>query len=96
MIRQVVTIRWAEGTGAGSVAAFAEALEKFFAATGEAASYWHGPDLGLGPSTWDYAVVADFPDAAAWERFHDHPAHDPTRDVLARYAAERAAVRFAI
>jgi hypothetical protein len=96
MIRQVVVMRWAEDVGAAGVNEVTKALEEFLETTRAATAYWHGEDIGLGQGTWDYGVVLDFDDAAAWERFHAHPDHDTVRDLLGLYAAERAAVRFQI
>jgi Stress responsive A/B Barrel Domain len=38
-------------------------------------SYHAGPDAGLVPGNYDFAVVADFDDAESYLAYRDHPAH---------------------
>lgn len=57
--------------------------------------YRYGPDAGINPANCDYAVVADFDDAAGYVAYRDHPAH---RQFVERYVtpivAGRAAIQF--
>jgi hypothetical protein len=57
--------------------------------------YRYGPDAGINPANSDYAVVADFDDAAGYIAYRDHPAH---RAMVERYmtpiVAGRAAIQF--
>jgi hypothetical protein len=54
-----------------------------------------GADVGLVEGNFDFAVTADFDDAAGYFAYRDDPGH---RDIITRYilplAAQRAAVQF--
>lgn len=54
-----------------------------------------GRDAGLRPGTWDYAVVADLVDEAAYRRYDEDPAHRRIREEMAPgliAAAERVQI----
>ena len=56
-----------------------------------------GPDLGLAPDSADFAVTADFTDAAAWQGYLDHPAHVAIASTQIRpFVTRRTAVQFLI
>jgi len=94
MIRHVAVFRWVEGTTPEQVAAAAEALRALPAQIPSLRSYAVGPDLGLGPDRWDFAVVAEFEDAAGYHAYVDHPAHQAVAmDHIAPIRAERAHVQ---
>ncbi len=75
MLRHVVLFRWAPGTTDAQVASVTEGLAALPAAVAEIRSYRFGPDLGLSDGSFDFALVADFADRAAWETYRDHPVH---------------------
>jgi hypothetical protein len=96
VLRHVAVFRWAEGTPAADVDAFASALAGLPAVIPEVRAYRFGPDAGLGMSAnADFAVVADFDDAEGYAAYAGHPAH---QDVIVRLLrpmlAERMSVQF--
>ncbi|MDJ0791280.1 MAG: Dabb family protein [Acidimicrobiia bacterium] len=74
-IRHIVLFRFAEGTATASVAALHDALMGLPSTIPEIASYQGGPDLDLGPETWDYALVAEFRSVADYRTYAEHPEH---------------------
>jgi hypothetical protein len=97
MIRHVVLFTWTpEATQEQKQALHAE-LAKMPAAVEAIRTYKHGPDAGINPANSDYAVVADFDDAAGYISYRDHPAH---RALVEHYVtpilASRAAIQFEI
>jgi len=96
-VRHVVCFTWAEDAAPEAVAATERALRALPDLITEVRALSVGPDLGLAPGTSDLALVADFDDAAAWQRYQDHPEHqrvvvEHVRPIL----ASRAAVQFEI
>lgn len=94
MIRHVAVFRWKPGTTPEQVAALQAGLDTMPAEVPSIRAYAHGPDLALGEGRWDYAVVGDFDDAAGYQGYVDHPAHDAVRrDLLAPLVADRGHVQ---
>jgi Stress responsive A/B Barrel Domain len=97
MIRHIVLFRWNDGVSAVDVAAVHDALSGLPAAIPAIRTYTHGPDLGLGEGTWDYAVAADFDDAAGWQVYDEDREHGRVRsEVIRPLVRERAAIRIAL
>ena len=97
MFRHVVLFTWTEdATDAQKQAVHAE-LAKMPPAIDVIRAYKYGPDAGINPANCDYAVVADFDDAAGYVTYRDHPAH---RAMVERFVtpivARRAAIQFAL
>lgn len=94
MIRHVAVFRWHEGTTPEQVDAVRAGLDRMPVEVPSVRAYAHGPDLHLGEGRWDYAVVADFDDAAGYQAYVDHPAHDEfRRAALAPVIADRGHVQ---
>ena len=94
MIRHVAVFRWVEGTTPEQVAAVHAGLDALPGTIASVRAYSHGPDLVLGEGRWDYAVVGDFDDAAGYQAYVDHPAHQAVAtDRIAPIRAERAHVQ---
>jgi hypothetical protein len=94
MIRHVAVFRWREGTTPEQVAAVQAGLAALPAQVPSIRGYTHGPDLQLGEGRWDYAVVGDFEDAAGYQAYVDHPAHDDVRrDLISPLVADRGHVQ---
>ena len=97
MFRHVVSFKWRDDMPAGQVAAITDALRALPPEIGSIRSYSCGPDLGLGEGRWDFALVADFDDAAGWKTYDEHPTHDRVRsEMIKPWVAERATVQFEI
>jgi hypothetical protein len=94
MIRHVAVFCWLEGTTADQVAAVTAGLAGLPAEVPSIRAYAHGPDLQLGEGRWDYAVVAEFDDAAGYQAYVDHPAHQAVaNERIAPIRADRAHVQ---
>lgn len=96
MLRHTVVFRWSGQTTAADVAAVADALRRLPAAIAELRDFRVGPDLGLVDGNWDFAVVADFDDAAGWRAYTDHPAHLAVAVRIRALMADRVAVQYEI
>ncbi len=95
MLRHVVLFTWTpEATQEQKQALHAE-LARMPPAIEAIRGYRFGPDAGINPANTDYAVVADFDDAAGYITYRDHPVH---RAMVERYVnpivASRAAIQF--
>lgn len=94
MIRHVALFRWVEGVTDEQVAEVVEALEALPGQVPTIRSYAVGPNLGLGPGRWDFAVVASFDDARGYQAYVDHPAHvRVAEELIAPIRADRAHVQ---
>lgn len=95
MFRHVVLFTWKPEATGEQKQALAEELRKLPSEVTELRAYHIGPDAGLRPGNFDFAVVADFDDRAGYLAYRDHPAH---RAIIDRYitpmAAQRAAVQY--
>jgi hypothetical protein len=55
----------------------------------------HGPDLGFRDVNGDYALVATFPDRAAWDAYQADPRHKAVvRDFVLPIQAARLTAQF--
>jgi hypothetical protein len=97
MIRHVVLFTWKpEATEEQKRAVHAE-LAKMPPAIEAIRAYRFGPDAGINPANSDYAVVADFDDAAGYVSYRDHPVHRAlVENYVSPILASRAAVQFEI
>jgi len=94
MIRHVALFRWAEGVTPAQVDEIVEALEALPAQIPTIRSYVVGPDLGLGPGRWDFAVFATFDDAEGYQAYMDHPAHvRVAEELIVPIRADRAHIQ---
>lgn len=95
--RHVVMFRWRSGTPESQLAALERALAELPRQVAEIRRYRFGRDAGAVSGNFDFAIVADFADRAAWQRYVDHPAHqklitEQIRPILAERAATQLAV----
>lgn len=88
--------RWRAGTSPDEVAAVTGGLRGLPAEIPELRDYRVGADAGLVDGNWDFAVVADFDDAAGWQTYNDHPAHQAVAVGIRAMFVERAAVQYEI
>lgn len=95
-IRHIALFRWREGVTSEQVAAVRERLAGLPEAIADLRAYSFGPDLGVSPGTYDFAVVADVADEAGFAGYRDHPAHQAALEVIRPLLADRAAVQFAV
>jgi len=97
MFRHVVLFSWTQDATEAQQLAMADELRKLPAAVDSIRAYEVGPDAGVNPGNFDFAVVAEFDDADGYRAYRDHPAH---REVVEQYVnpivARRAGVQFEI
>ena len=97
MFRHVVLFSWTQDATEAQQLAMADELRKLPAAVDTIRAYEVGPDAGVNPGNFDFAVVAKFDDADGYRAYRDHPAH---RTVVEQYVnpivARRAGVQFDI
>jgi len=75
MLRHVALFCWKLDASESDVRAFSDGLAEMPVQIPEIRSYRFGPDASLGGSNDDFALVADFDDAAGYQRYAEHPAH---------------------
>jgi Stress responsive A/B Barrel Domain len=75
VFRHVVLFRWKPGTDPAALTALERALAELPGQVPEIESYRFGRDASLTAGNFDFAIVAEFADEAAWRRYVDHPAH---------------------
>lgn len=95
MFRHVVVFRFkAEATDAQKVA-LRDDLAALPGQIPELRRYVFGDDAGLADGNFDFAVVADFDDVAAYRAYAEHPAHQSLiADRIRPILAERVAVQY--
>ena len=95
MFRHVVLFTWTQDATEAQQHAMAGELRKLPDAVDSIRAYHLGPDAGVNPGNFDFAVVADFDDAGGYRTYRDHPAH---RAVVEQYVnpivSRRAAVQY--
>ena len=97
MIRHVVLFRFREDADAAQRRAVHEAIATLPEATGVIDVYAIGSDLGLAEGNFDFAVVGDFADQAAYEAYRDDPEHRRIiAEVIRPAISDRAAVQYEI
>ncbi len=97
MIRHVVLFRFRDDVDAAGRQAVHDAIAAMPEATGVVDSYAIGHDLGLAEGNFDFAVVGDFADQAAYEAYRDHPEHQRIiADVIRPAITDRSALQFEI
>ena len=94
-LRHVVLFQWNRDVPADHADAVSAALAELPSAIPQIRAYRFGADAGLVPGNADYAVVADFDDAAALFTYRQHPAHQKfIDDHITGKVASRMAVQF--
>lgn len=97
MLRHIAMFKWNDEIPAGHVENAAAALDALPGVIPEIVVYSHGPNLGINPGTWDYAVIGDFASPADQATYRDHPQHQQfIADYLTGFVSDRAAVQFAL
>ncbi|MGB8862237.1 MAG: Dabb family protein [Ilumatobacteraceae bacterium] len=97
MIRHVVVFRWNDGVEEAHVAATSAAFAELPAQIPQIVSYAFGPDLGVAPANFDYAVTADFESVDDFAAYRDHPAHQALLAAyLVPFIEQRHAVQFTV
>ena len=97
MIRHVVMFRFREDADEAQRQAVHDAIAAMPEATGVTEAYAIGGDLGLAEGNFDFAVVGDFADRAAYETYRDHPEHRRiVAEIIRPAITDRAAIQYEI
>lgn len=97
MIRHVVMFKFRDDADEAQRQAVHDAIATMPEATGVTEKYTIGPDLDLADGNFDFAVVGDFADQAAYLIYRDHPEHQRiVFDIIRPAIADRAAIQFEI
>jgi len=97
MFRHVVLFTWKGDATQAQKQALHDELPKMPPAIDVIRAYKFGPDAGINPANYHYAVVADFDDAAGYVTYRDHPVHRAlVENYVSPIVASRAAVQFEI
>lgn len=75
MIRHVVLFSWVPEASEEQVRLVATEIRTLPPLMSGLRAYHAGPDAGIIEGNFDFAVVADFEDAASYLAYRDHPAH---------------------
>ncbi len=95
MIRHVALFRFREDAPRDAAQQLEEGLFQLAQTIPTIAAYEYGADLGLREGNFDFAVVADFDDAAAFRSYVDHPDHQAfIAERLAPVISERVSIQF--
>ena len=94
MLTHIVIFTWIAEVKAEQVDNLRQALNRLAAECADPVTLRHGPDLGFRDSG-DYALVATFPDRAAWDAYQADPRHKAVvRDFVTPIQAARLTVQF--
>ncbi|VEG55162.1 Stress responsive A/B Barrel Domain-containing protein [Mycolicibacterium aurum] len=94
MIRNVVLAKLVNGYDADEVTAIQDGLRNL--QTPGTVRYTIGTDAGLRDGNWDFVIVADFEDVAAYRAYDDDAAHNALRARLAPFVDQIARAQFEI
>jgi quinol monooxygenase YgiN len=92
MLRHIVLVTFRPEATPDQIAAWRDAVTRMCQTHPEVLSFTLGSNIGSGPNHHDSALVADFPDLAAFRRYVTSPAHqayveDHARHVVGKLAA---------
>jgi hypothetical protein len=95
MLRHIVLLVWKQEATPGQKAEAASQLAALPKLVPTIRAFASGPNLGLRPHNYDFAVSADFDDDAGYLAYRDDPLH---LEMVAKYItpirAEGAAIQF--
>jgi len=95
MFRHVVTFRWNASSTPSHRAELEAALSRLPEIIPELRGYHFGHDAGINEGNVDFAVVAEFVDAAGYIAYRENPEHARIiNELIAPYLDARAVVQF--
>lgn len=100
----IVMFKWKRSEGGADIgpdgrtavddAALAASLRSLIAGVDGVRSYLCGPDAGVSPNTYDFAIVGTFDDRESFMAYRDHPDHQRiVNDLILPHAESRVAVQ---
>ena len=97
MLRHVVLFTWSDDADEERREQTLAALRRLPEEVGGMTSFAVGPDAGLREGNAHTALVADFPDVAAWQRYADHPVHlEIIAEHVSPHLARRSAAQYEV
>jgi stress responsive alpha/beta barrel protein len=97
MLRHVVLFTWSDTAEEERRTSAESALRRLEHEIGGMSSLFVASDAGLVEGNADTVLIADFPDAAAFDRYGADPVHQAVLDEYVRpWLAGRAAVQFTV
>lgn len=95
MIRHIALFKLKDDADPSTKQSLEEGLFLLAQTIPQISSYEYGADLGLRAGNFDFAVVADFEDAEAFEAYVQHPDHQQfLKSRLTPVLADRVSVQF--
>lgn len=95
MIRHTVLFSWKPETTEEQKQQVAAEIAKLPSLVPTVRAFASGPDVGINPGNFGFAVAADFDDANGYVAYRDNPAH---REIVEKYilpaVAQRAAIQY--
>jgi hypothetical protein len=89
-------LRWADGVSDATKAEISSGLDRL-AGLEAVSEYHHGPDLGVSEGNWDYGIVGDFADEAAYREYASEEGHVALiNDLIKPNISARAAVQYRV
>ena len=90
----IVTFKWKADAAAVTSDRITAALTALIPQLQGVQSYLCGPDIGLTPSAYDYAVVGTFVTRSDFENYRDHPEHQRIlRELIVPHLDRRTVVQ---
>ena len=94
-LRHIVLFSFPEGRDADYLARLSAGLEQLAAAVPDIAEATWGADISAAADNFDYALVLDFADIDAYQRYRVHPAHQQfIRDYMRQVPMEKVRVQY--
>jgi quinol monooxygenase YgiN len=90
VIRHCVLFQFTPGTTEEQIDAYERDLVEYVASLRGVISYRFGRDAGLNPNTYDFSIVAEFDDEAAFRRYFDGDRHVEIQRATASMIAGKA------
>ena len=95
MIRHIALFRLKADAPDGARSSLEDGLFQLAQTISEISSYDYGGDIGLREGNFDFGVVADFENEAAFSRYVNHPDHQSfIRERLTPVVEERVSLQF--
>lgn len=94
MIKHLVLFRFREDAGSAAIDAIVAGLEGLPALIADIGSFEVGRDILRTERSYDLALVADFADLAALERYQVHPEHQKVVALVKKAASSVVAVDY--
>jgi hypothetical protein len=95
MIRHIALLAWTQDATPEQKAEVAAQLARLPALVPSVRAFTSGPDAGIREGTYDFAVTADFDDAAGYLAYRDDPRHQEIIDnYIAPIRAKGATVQY--